>query len=183
MKRIRMTLVAASLAAVLLAGLPSVAEAADLEAAVESSGEAGEGFVIVKAEAPVGGLGARAVKIITCRGSYDHPYPGASSGRTAINAHLTVQCTGGDANRTKVTVSSRMTDGKRVGGFSKSTGNKGYARVGGDLVCVKQKRAYQAVGTAHITFPKGYTKISQKSGAKSKKKSFKQQSNRNCTNV
>lgn len=183
MKRIKVAIAAMSLGAVLVAGLPSIASAAGVEVDAVSSGEGGEGFVIVEAEAPVRGLGSRAVKIITCKGSYDHPHPGVSSGRTAINAHLTVKCAGGDANKTKVTVSSRMTDGKRSGKVSSSSGNRGYARVGGDLVCVKQKRAYRAIGTARITFPKGYTKVVQKSGAKSKKKSFKQQSNRNCARV
>lgn len=150
-------------------------------ASSDEGSEDSEEFVIVAAKEQGDGVSAQATKIITCRGSYDHPHPGTSSGQTAINAHLTVRCTGGDANKTKVKAQSRMTDQKRLGKVSTGTGNKGFVKIGGDLVCLKKKRAYQAVGTAHITFPKGYTKISQKSGAKSKKKSFKRLNNGNCT--
>jgi hypothetical protein len=99
--------------------------------------------------------------VISCHGAfkghkaYDAPHPGRSSHRRKVNAHLSIVCTGGGAAATLVTVTSRMVDGHRVGAPGTRSG-LGRARTGGDLRCLKKKRAYQAKGTVKVKFPPGY---------------------------
>ncbi|MDR2257400.1 MAG: hypothetical protein LBE25_15585 [Arthrobacter sp.] len=118
--------------------------------------------------------------IIVCVGKYDNPHPGSSSKKRSVNAHLIVKCTGPNAKGTKINVGSRMTDGKRLGKTSKAKGN-GSARVGGDLSCVAQKRAYRAYGVATFKYPAGYTPATGSGGAKSAAKAFRKNAKGLCT--
>lgn len=134
----------------------------------------GEAFTIVahRKAAP----GQRAA-VITCTGSfngrpYDHPHPGKSSNRRAINAHLAITCTGTGAGLTHVTVTSRMVDGRRAGAPDTDRGFRS-ARTGGDLRCVSQKRRYQAKGSIFIKFPPRYTPATATGSPVSVIKAFK----------
>ncbi|MCD0450561.1 hypothetical protein LO762_15380 [Actinocorallia sp. API 0066] len=122
---------------------------------------------------------------IVCTGAfrnrkpYDHPHAGHSSDRKKVNAHLSIKCTGPGAGATVVTLTSRMSDGRRIGKASTKTG-RGGARVGGDLVCLKQKRTYQALGTISIKFPPRYTPPAASRTVKSPSKPFKQGKKKLC---
>lgn len=125
------------------------------------------------------------LKTITCKGRYDYPHAGDSSGFKRVNAHLIVTCTGTvplDAQFTQITASSRMTDitGGRLGLVSTKSG-RGSLRVGGDLACLAATRSYQAVGSVSLLFPPGYTPGATKSGAKSVIRDFARNPNTgNC---
>ncbi|MBO2446012.1 hypothetical protein J4573_02850 [Actinomadura barringtoniae] len=146
-----------------------------------SQGTAGlddeETFTFTAEPAEAGILSGAAARI-TCKGSfkgsraYDAPHPAASSKKRKINAHLSVTCTGPGAGATLVTVSSRMTDGHRAGKASSKRGF-GKARTGGDLACVKSKRAYRAVGLVVIKFPPRYSPPSATGRPSSVAKAFK----------
>ncbi|MEO5876305.1 MAG: hypothetical protein ABIS86_16600 [Streptosporangiaceae bacterium] len=166
-----------------------IADAFAAEAYVTKDGTAritvdAEGnFTIVAS--PTGISSSRAARIV-CRGAfggkpYDHPHPGHSSKKKKkkINAHLAVKCTGPGAGATVVTVTSRMSDGRRIGNASTKTG-RGSARVGGDLVCLRQKRSYRALGTISIKFPPRYVPPTASGALKSVSKPFKQGKKRIC---
>lgn len=125
------------------------------------------------------------LKTITCKGRYDYPHAGESSGYKRVNAHLIVTCTGTvalDAQFTQITASSRMTDitSGRLGLVSTKSG-RGSLRVGGDLACLAATRTYQAVGSVSLLFPPGYTPGATKSGAKSVTRDFARNSSTgNC---
>lgn len=142
-------------------------------------------FVISAAtnRAPAAATSMRAtsrVSIIVCVGKYDNLHPGSSSKKRAVNAHLIVKCTGPNAKGTKINLASRMTDGKRLGKTSTAKGN-GSARVGGDLRCVSQKRAYRAYGVATFKYPAGYTPATGSGTAKSAAKAFRKNAKGLCT--
>ncbi|MFG2003680.1 hypothetical protein ACGFNU_31435 [Spirillospora sp. NPDC048911] len=65
-----------------------------------------------------------------------------------------------------------MTDGRRAGKASSSRGS-GKARTGGDLACVRSKRAYRAVGLVVIKFPPRYSPPSATGHPRSIAKAFK----------
>ncbi|MFI0453517.1 hypothetical protein [Actinomadura sp. 6N118] len=147
------------------------------DAAIPTSTDDEQTFTIT-AQSTAAGLQSGLAARIVCRGSfkgsrpYDAPHPGASSKKRKINAHLSVTCTGPGAGATLVTVSSRMTDGRRAGKASTRRG-LGKARTGGDLACVKSKRAYRAVGLVVIKFPPRYSPPSATHKAASIAKAFK----------
>jgi hypothetical protein len=162
--------VVAASAALVLAGLaPAEAGGDDGQAAPHRSARAAT--TAPTTAAPTGALTLTATRastgtkaaadVISCHGAfkghraYDAPHPSKSSNRRRINAHLSIVCTGGGAGATLVTVTSRMVDGHRVGVPGTDSGLR-RARTGGDLRCLKKKRAYRAKGRVHITFPPGY---------------------------
>lgn len=182
----RMTCVSVSLAA----GAALLTAAPALAVAPLANASAAEAYVIEDGTAritvdPQGnftivasptGPSSRA-NTINCKGAfggkpYDYPHPGHSSKKKKINAHLSVKCTGAGAGATVVTVTSRMSDGRRIGKPSTKTG-RGGARVGGDLVCLKKKRSYRALGTVSIKFPPKYTPPTAGGTVKSVSKPFK----------
>ena len=121
---------------------------------------------------------AGATGLITCRGAfrdgraYDRPYASKSSDRQRINAHLAIVCEGARAGETRVKVTSRMKDGRRVGEAESDTGFR-TARTGADLGCVRQQRSYWARGEVLITFPDGYDPPSASASPVSVKRAFK----------
>ncbi|MQY03284.1 hypothetical protein [Actinomadura macrotermitis] len=175
----RMTCFSAALAisAISFSPAPVHAETASPARPVAASLDDDQAFTFT-ARSTAAGIQSSAASVITCRGSfkggkpYDAPHPGASSKKRKINAHLSVTCTGTGAGATRVTVSSVMIDGHRAGKASTGSG-WGKARTGGDLACVKSKRAYQAVGRVVIKFPPRYTPPSATLSARSLAKAFK----------
>jgi hypothetical protein len=166
--RIGILAAAAASAALVVSGL-APADAGDTASRRVGGGTAPAVRATAATAAPTGaltwtatrsGAGARA-DVISCHGAftgskaYDAPHPSKSSHRRRVNAHLSIVCTGGGAGATLVTVTSRMVDGHRVGAPSTKSGLR-RARTGGDLRCIRKKRAYQAKGRVHIEFPPGY---------------------------
>ncbi|MGI5164478.1 hypothetical protein ACQEU3_09005 [Spirillospora sp. CA-253888] len=161
-----------------LAGTGSAAATGPAQALAVSADVAdGEDFTFTARPTGVGAQAAAAA-VINCRGSfkgnkaYDAPHPGASSKKRKINAHLSITCTGAGAGATHVTVSSRMVDGHRAGKASTGKGF-GKARTGGDLACIKSKRAYQAKGVVLIKFPPRYSPPTATAKLSSVVKAFK----------
>ncbi|MFC9970011.1 hypothetical protein ACFVH6_03810 [Spirillospora sp. NPDC127200] len=159
------------------AAAPVAATGPSQDLAVSADVADGESFTFTARPTGVGAQAAAAA-VINCRGSfkgnkaYDAPHPGASSKKRKINAHLSITCSGTGAGATYVTVSSRMTEGRRVG---KASTGKGFrkARTGGDLACVKSKRAYQAKGVVLIKFPPRYSPPTATAKLSSVVKAFK----------
>ncbi|GAA2636095.1 hypothetical protein SMC26_39160 [Actinomadura fulvescens] len=159
-------------------GSPAAPVAGSLGAEVSQGSAVDDETFTITAQSTGASLQGGAAARITCTGSfkgnrpYDSPHPGASSKKRKINAHLSVTCTGVGAGATLVTVSSRMTDGRRAGKASTGRGFR-KARTGGDLACVSSKRAYRALGLVIIKFPPRYSPPSARATPRSIAKAFK----------
>jgi len=64
---------------------------------------------------------------------------------------------------------------------SKAVYGKDYARIGGDLVCTKASRPYEAIGYVVIFFPPGYSPAASTSYVSSVTRNFHKNSSGTCS--
>lgn len=119
------------------------------------------GTVAAAPSSSPGGSTLLAAAGIECTNSYDYPHPATSSGKTTINAHLSVSCTGPVA---QIFISSQMCHANldRCGETDTTeVSNKAKASTGADMTCGPDVRSYKAFGSVVVTF--GLTTIRRRS--------------------